>query len=179
VNFRDFRGRKSSIFPLLKSEGASYLRLDKTAAQVDSQPQFSLSSSIRYKEGGDITLLTTGGILSDVIQAAELLQEQNINARVISMHTIKPIDKDSIIAAANETGGIVSIEEHNIDGGLGGAVAEVCMDSGVIPKVFLRIGLDNKYSSIVGTQDYLKEYYGMDKITITKRVLDLLGTQSL
>jgi transketolase len=95
------------------------------------------------------------------------------------MHTIKPIDKDAIIAAAIETGGIVSIEEHNIDGGLGGAVAEVCMDSGVIPKVFLRIGLDNKYSSIVGTQDYLKEYYGMDKTAITKRVLDLLGTQSL
>jgi transketolase len=162
---------------LVKSEGASYLRLDKTAAQVDSQPQFSLGSSIRYKEGGDITLLTTGGILSDVIQAAELLQEQNINARVISMHTIKPIDKDSIIAAANETGGIVTIEEHNIDGGLGSAVTEVCMDNGVTPKVFLRIGLDNKYSSIVGTQDYLKEYYGINQVAIVQKVLNLLNAQ--
>ncbi len=164
-----------AIEALVKSEGASYLRLDKTAAQVDSQPQFSLSGSIRYKEGGDITLLTTGGILSDVIQAAELLQEQNINARVVSMHTIKPIDKYSIIAAANETGGIVSIEEHNIDGGLGSAVAEVCMDNGVTPKIFFRIGLNNKYSSIVGTQDYLKEYYGMNQAAIVQKVLDLLN----
>jgi len=164
---------------LVESEGVSYLRLDKTVAQVDSQTQFSIGSSIRYKEGGDITLLTTGGILSDVIQAAELLQEQNINARVVSMHTVKPIDKDSIIAAANETGGIVTIEEHNIDGGLGSAVAEICMDNGVTPKVFLRIGLDNKYSSIVGTQDYLKEHYGMNQAAIVQKVLNLLTAQSL
>jgi len=162
---------------LIKNEGTGYLRLDKTAAQVDSQPQFSLGNSIRYKDGCDITLLTTGGILSDVIQAAELLQDQGIDVRVVSMHTIKPIDKDAIIAAVNETGGIVSIEEHNIDGGLGSAVAEVCMDSGVIPKVFLRIGLDNKYSSIVGTQDYLKEHYGMNQTAIVQKVLNLLNTQ--
>jgi len=162
---------------LIKNEGTGYLRLDKTAAQVDSQPQFSLGNSIRYKDGCDITLLTTGGILSDVIQAAELLQDQGIDVRVVSMHTIKPIDKDAIIAAVNETGGIVSIEENNIDGGLGSAVAEVCMDSGVIPKVFLRIGLDNKYSSIVGTQDYLKEHYGMNQTAIVQKVLNLLNTQ--
>ena len=162
---------------LIKSEGAGYLRLDKTAAQVDSQPQFSLGGSIRYKDGIDITLLTTGGILSDVIQASELLQEQGINVRVINMHTIKPIDKDVIISAVNETGGIVTIEEHNIDGGLGSAVAEVCMDFGVIPEVFLRIGLDNKYSSIVGTQDYLKEHYGMNQMAIVKKVQSLLDIQ--
>jgi transketolase len=162
---------------LIKSEGSGYLRLDKTVAQVDSRPQFSLGSSIRYKDGSDITLLTTGGILSDVIQASELLQEQGVDVRVVSMHTIKPIDKDAIISAANETGGIISIEEHNIDGGLGSAVAEVCMDSGVIPKAFLRIGLDNKYSSIVGTQDYLKEYYRMNQAAIVQKVLSLLSTQ--
>jgi transketolase len=162
---------------LIKSEGASYLRLDKTAAQVDGQPQFSLGSSIRYKDGNDITLLTTGGILSDVIQASELLQEQGVGVRVVSMHTIKPIDKDAIIAAVNGTGGIVTIEEHNIDGGLGSSVAEVCMDSGIIPKAFLRIGLDNMYSSVVGTQDYLKEHYGMNQTAIVKKVLNLLSAQ--
>ena len=162
---------------LIKSEGTGYLRLDKTTAQVDNKSQFSIGSSIRYKDGNDITLLTTGGILSDAIQAAELLHEQGVAAGVVSLHTIKPIDKDAIITAANKTGGIVTIEEHNIDGGLGSAVAEVCMDRGVIPKVFLRIGLDNKYSSIVGTQKYLKECYGMNQTAIVKKVLNLLGTQ--
>jgi len=162
---------------LIKSEGTGYLRLDKTVAQVDDQPQFSIGSSIRYKDGNDITLLTTGGILSDVIQASKLLQEQGVDAGVVSLHTIKPIDKEAIITVANKTGGIVTIEEHNTDGGLGSAVAEVCMDRGAIPKVFLRIGLDNKYSSIVGTQDYLKECYGMNQTAIVKKVINLLGTQ--
>jgi len=91
------------------------------------------------------------------------------------MHSIKPIDKDAIIAASNETGGIVTIEEHNIDGGLGSAVAEVCMDGGVVPKAFLRIGLGNQYSSIVGSQDYLKAYYQMDATAIVERVQKLLA----
>tara|TARA_B110000503_G_C7024548_1_gene361236 strand:- start:423 stop:725 length:303 start_codon:yes stop_codon:yes gene_type:complete len=97
------------------------------------------------------------------------------DAGLVSMFSIKPIDKDTIIAAVNETGGIVTIEEHNIDGGgLGSAVAEVCMDSGFIPKKFLSIGLDNQYSSIVGSQDYLKAHYQIDATAIVKRVRVLL-----
>jgi transketolase len=109
-------------------------------------------------------------LLRDAIQAAELLQELGIDTGVVSMYSIKPIDKDAIVAAANETGGIVTIEEHNIDEGLGSAVAEVCMDSGFIAKKFLRIGLDNQYSSIVDSQDYLKAHYQMDATAIVKRV---------
>ena len=163
-----------AIEALVKGDGVGYLRLDKTVADENSTPLFSLGRSIRYREGEDITLFSTGGILRDTIQAAELLQELGIDAGVVSMYSIKPIDKDAIIAAANETGGIVTIEEHNIDGGLGSAVAEVCMDSGFIPKKFLRIGLDNQYSSIVGSQDYLKAYYRMDATAIVKRVKMLL-----
>ena len=116
-----------AIETLINHKGVGYLRLDKTVAQVGDQSQFSLGGSIKYKNGDDITLLTIGGILSDVIQASELLQERGVNVRVVSMHTIKPIDKNAIIAAANETGGIVTVEEHNLDGGLGSSVAEVCM----------------------------------------------------
>ena len=121
-----------------------------------------------------MTLLTTGGILRDVVQAAELLQKQGIDVSVVSMHSVKPIDKGAIITAVNETGGIVTIEEHNLDGGLGSAVAEVCMDNGLSPKAFLRIGLNNRYSSVVGSQDYLKAHYEMDVGAIVKRVLELL-----
>ena len=163
-----------AIEALVKGDGVGYLRLDKTVADENSTLLFFLGRSIRYREGADVTLLSTGGILRDTIQAAELLQELGIDAGVVSMYSIKPIDKDAIIAAANETGGIVTIEEHNIDGGLGSAVAEVCMDSGFIPKKFLRIGLDNQYSSIVGSQDYLKAHYQMDATAIVKRVKMLL-----
>lgn len=159
---------------LVKLDGVGYLRLDKTVANESSAYSFSLGCSIRYREGKDVTLLATGGILRDVIQATELLQELGIDAGVLSMHSIKPIDKDAIIVAANETGGIVTIEEHNIDGGLGSAVAEVCMDRGVAPKAFLRIGLGDQYSSIVGSQDYLKAYYQMDAVAIAERVQKLL-----
>jgi transketolase len=163
-----------AIEALVKGDGVGYLRLDKTVADENSTPLFSLGRSIRYREGSDVTLLSTGGILRDTIQAAELLQELGIDAGVVSMYSIKPIDKDAIIAAVNETGGIVTIEEHNIDGGLGSTVAEVCIDSGFIPKKFLRIGLDNQYSSIVGSQDYLKAHYQMDAAAIVKRVKMLL-----
>ena len=163
-----------AIEALVKRDGVGYLRLDKTVADGNSTPLFSLGRSIRYKNGADVTLFATGGILRDAIQAAKLLQEFGIDAGVVSMYSIKPIDKDTIIDAANKTGGIVTIEEHNIDGGLGSAIAEVCMDSGFIPKKFLRIGLDNQYSSIVGSQDYLKAHYQMDKTAIVKRVKVLL-----
>ena len=159
---------------LIKSNSVGYLRLDKTVADENSTHLFSLGGSIKYRAGKDVTLLTTGGILRDVIQAAELLQEQGIDAGVVSMHSVKPIDKSAIATAANETGGIVTIEEHNLDGGLGSAVAEVCMDNGIVPKVFLRIGLNNRYSSVVGSQDYLKVHYEMDTSAIVKRVLELL-----
>ena len=158
---------------LIKSNGVGYLRLDKTVADENSTHLFSLGGSIKYRAGKDVTLLTTGGILRDVVLAAELLQEQGIDAGVVSMHSVKPIDKSAIVTAANETGGIVTIEEHNLDGGLGSAVAEVCMDNCIAPKIFLRIGLNNRYSSAVGSQDYLKAHYEMDASAIVKRVLEL------
>jgi transketolase len=159
---------------LIKNNGVGYLRLDKTVADERGLSPFMLGGSIKYREGLDVTLIATGGILRDAIEAADTLKEKGVNASVISMHSIKPIDKDAIIAAANGTGGIVTIEEHNIDGGLGSAVSEVCMDNGTSPKVFLRIGLDDRYSSIVGSQDYLKMRYQMDSTAIVKRVRELL-----
>jgi transketolase len=163
-----------AIEALIKSNSVGYLRLDKTAAVENSESPFSLGGSINYRVGRDMTLLTTGGILRDVVQAAELLQKQGVDVSVVSMHSVKPIDKGAIATAANETGGIVTIEEHNLDGGLGSAVAEVCMDNGLSPKAFLRIGLNNRYSSVVGSQDYLKAHYEMDAGAIVKRVLELL-----
>ena len=114
-------------------------------------------------------------LLHDVMKASDHLALKGINARVLGIHTVKPIDKDAIINAASQTGGIITIEEHNKDGGLGSAVAEVCMDAEIFPKKFLRIGLDNVYSSLVGSQKYLKSCYKMDYKYIVKSALDIIN----
>ena len=160
---------------LINHDGVGYLRLDKTVADDNNNFSFTLGQSIRYKKGDDITILSTGGILRDVLHATKLLKDSGIDAGAVNIHTIKPIDKNLIISVANETGGIITVEEHNLDGGLGSAVAEVCMDTGIKPKVFLRIGLENKYSSVVGSQNFLKKYYQMDAENIANRVKNLLS----
>ncbi len=160
---------------LINSGGVGYLRIDKTSAKDDSEDKkFILGKARRHREGSDLTLIAIGGILKDVNAAAFKLESHGISVRVLGIHTLKPIDEVEILSAASETGGIVTIEEHNKDGGLAGAVAEVCMDNGVFPKNFARIGLDNMYSSIVGSQQYLKSYYKMDMKAIVDLVLKIL-----
>ena len=91
------------------------------------------------------------------------------------MHTIKPIDKEAIIKAVEDTNRIITLEENNLMGGLGSAVSEVCMDSGVHPKAFKRIGLADLFSSVVGSQDYLRTYYQMDRDTLFKTIANLMS----
>ena len=166
-----------AITAMIMNGGTGYLRLDKSSAKdCLSKEPFVIGKSRRYKEGKDITLIATGSILGDANTASVELKKLGIEARVVGMHSIKPIDVDEIIDAVSNTGGIVTIEEHNKDGGLGSAISEVCMDLRMIPGKFLRIGLENKYSSIVGTQQYLRSRYDMDSKAIVKKVLDLLET---
>ena len=160
-----------AITAMIMNGGTGYLRLDKTSAKdCFSEDPFVIGKSRRYKEGKDITLIATGGILGEANTASIELKKIGIEARVVGMHSIKPIDVGEIIDAVSNTGGIVTIEEHNKDGGLGSAVSEVCMDLGMIPRKFLRIGLENKYSSIVGSQLYLRSRYDMDSVSIINRV---------
>ena len=160
-----------AITAMIMNGGTGYLRLDKTSAKdCFSNDPFVIGKSRRYKEGKDITLIATGGILGEANTASIELKKIGIEARVVGMHSIKPIDVGEIIDAVSNTGGIVTIEEHNKDGGLGSAVSEVCMDLGMIPRKFLRIGLENKYSSIVGSQLYLRSRYDMDSVSIINRV---------
>jgi transketolase len=123
-------------------------------------------------------LAATGGILGAALEAADALVEQGIACRVLSVHTIKPFDTEAIIRACKETGGIVTIEEHTIDGGLGSAVAETCLEAGVTPQFFRRIGLRAGFSSIVGGQEYLRREYGMDAASIAKAVAELISARS-
>ena len=125
-----------------------------------------------------MTLAATGGVLGEALQAASELAERDIHCRVLSVHTVKPLDAATLIAAAAETGGIISIEEHAVDGGLGGAIAEVLLEAGAFPRFFLRMGLRNCFSSIVGSQMYLRQVYRLNAAAITENVLAKLGIVS-
>ncbi len=158
------------------TRGCCYLRLDRAGAARRGTPQqeFALGRARRVREGRTVTLVSTGGILGEVTAAADMLARQGWPARVLSMHTIKPLDRESLYAAARETGGVMTIEEHVTDGGLGSAVAEVLLESSVRPVFFHRLGLSQGFSSIVGNQNYLRARYGIDAASIAAKAVELL-----
>jgi transketolase len=123
------------------------------------------------RDGVDLTLVATGGILEEAVRAADLLEGRGLSCRVLSVHTVKPLDLAALSAAARQTGGIVVVEEHTVDGGLGGAVAENLLELGAPPAFFLRVGLRSCFASAVGSQHYLRRVYGLDAQSIADAVL--------
>jgi transketolase len=121
-----------------------------------------------------VTLAVTGGILETAMRAAEQLTRDGIQARVLSVHTLRPFDRATVFQACRETGGLITVEEHVIDGGLGGLVAENCLEAGITPRGFYRIGLRAGFSSIVGSQEYLRSRYQLDEAAIISRTRELL-----
>ncbi len=170
-----------AIDALIKNEGVGYLRLDKSkGSQENTDDNFELGTALKIssEDDNDVCFFVCGGIIKEVIEAVELLKEFKISASIISMHTIKPIDKTSIRAAVNNAKLLVSVEEGNIIGGLGSAICEYCMDNQQIPRDFLRIGLDDKLSSFVGDQYYLRKQYKMDSQYISKIVKERIFGES-
>jgi transketolase len=165
---------------LIQSHGPAYLRLDKTAAPATARvgERFQPGRIRLVREGSDVTLVATGGIAGEAIKAADALAGQGVFCRVLSVCTVKPLDIETLVRAATETGGIVSIEEHTVDGGLGGAIAESLMEAGVAPEFFVRVGLRNTFSSVVGSQRYLRGVYQMDAAAIMKTVLEKLSVKA-
>jgi transketolase len=135
---------------------------------------FEFGKAIQVRDGRDLTFIFTGTIGNQVLPAADALEKEGIHCRIISMHTVKPIDREAIIAAARETGGLVVVEEHQCIGGLGGAVAEVLANACVAPKRFLHIALPDVYVSKVGTHEWLLDQYGLSAQKITGSVHALL-----
>ena len=166
---------RGAVKSLYESLGPAYLRLDKSKHFItDESFCFQLGKAYKLREGDSVTLISSGGILEEVVKAADDLKERGIFCRVLSMHTVKPIDIDALKDAAINTGGIISIEENSIIGGLGGAIAESCFEYGIQPNFFKRIGLDDTYSSIVGDQKYLRNHYKMNAESIVKIVKGLI-----
>ncbi len=156
--------------------GPKYLRLDKGKAGLPEEASAVELGKVRtVRDGNDLTLIATGAILAEALKAADQLAARGVAARVLAVHTLKPLDEAPILAAAGETGGIVTVEEHNILGGLGGAVAEICLSANAAPRSFRRIGLADLYPTIVGDQDYLRAAYGMDASAVLAAAADMVS----
>lgn len=160
---------------ITETSGVGYLRIEKGGIQepVDKNTDFIIGKSIEMVAGEDLTIITCGRIIEECLEAAKLLKKRGITANVVSMHSIKPIDSNAILSYAKNTNNIITVEEHNKSGGLGSAVSEVLTDNFSSCKL-LRIALEDKYSSIVGSQDYLRSIYKLDAIEIEKKSIELL-----
>jgi len=172
----DLAEAEAAVHVMLDYEGPFCYRCGrKGEPPVHKKPiNFEFGKAIKVQDGKDLTFIFTGTIGNQVAPAAEELEKSGVRARVLSMHTVKPIDKEAILAAAEETGGIVTVEEHNLNGGLGGAVAEVLCDAGVMPKKFLRLGLPDEYPSLVGGQAWLLDRFGLSTPKIVESVKRIL-----
>ena len=156
--------------------GPCYLRLGKAGEPVVHQTEirFELGKAIQMREGRDATLICTGGILQTAVRTAQRLAEEGIQTRLLSMHTLKPLDTEAVLAAARETRAILTLEEHSILGGLGSAVAEVLAEADIPRVPFRRIGVPAAFSPHIGSQEFMRERHGLTPETIAKSIEDIL-----
>ena len=141
INPADDTEAKKAVEAALELDGPVYIRFGRLAVPVifDEDYDFQVGKGVEMKEGSDVTIVATGLMVNEALQAHELLAAEGISARVINIATIKPLDKDIIIKAAQETGAIVTAEEHSVIGGLGSAVAEAVCEACPVPVVKLGV----------------------------------------
>lgn len=152
--------------------GTCYLRLGRGGRkEIHQEPlQIEIGKAIKIQEGSTIAIFSTGSILDEVMEANQVLKKQNINPAIFTFPTVKPIDQETIIKCATKYEFILTVEEHNILGGFGSAVAEVMAEINHKGSKLLRIGLNDQYSSIVGSQKYLHDVYGMSAQKIVETI---------
>jgi transketolase len=165
---------------VLNHPGPCYLRLGKAGEPtVHNGPiDFQLGKAIRVRDGRDLTLISTGALLRTALRAADRLAAEGREARVLSMHTIKPLDEDAVLKAAQDTRGIATLEEHSVVGGLGSAVAEVLAEAGANTP-FKRLGLPSSFSPHIGSQEYLLGRHGLTDEAIVPLIRQLLERPKL
>lgn len=169
INPADAIETDAVIKAIAEIDGPCYVRLGRLAVNNVNDAatyKFELGKGITLKEGNDVTLVATGIMVEIALEAAEMLAKEGINARVINIHTIKPIDREILVKAAKETGAIVTAEEHNVIGGLGSAVAEVLTEECPVP--VLKVGVQDTFGES-GKPNELLEAYGLTAKNIVEK----------
>lgn len=170
----DANEMKKALAAAVEIDGPVYLRIARPPSPVfteESDP-FIVGRAKVMLEGADVTIVATGLMVYQALLAAQILETAGIRASVVNMHTIKPIDKETIIAMAQKTGNIISVEEHSIIGGLGSAIAEVLSESAAAK--LKRLGVTDQFGQS-GTPEQLLEYYGLTARHIVDAAKEMLG----
>ena len=165
---------KACVKAAYEYNGPVYLRFGRLAVPViNDRPdyKFELGKGVVLREGKDVTIVATGLCVSSALEAAEKLAADGIDAKIINIHTIKPLDEELIVAAAKETGKVVTVEEHSVIGGLGGAVCECLAEKAPVP--VKRIGVNDRFGES-GPAVALLEKYGLDGEGIYKQVKEFV-----
>ena len=160
---------KRAVEEISKIQGPVYLRLCRLATPIiyDENQEFEIGKMVQIGEGTDATVFATGVTVVEAIKAKEELEKRGINIRVVDVHTIKPIDKAMIIKCARETNKLISIEDHNIIGGLGSAISEVLTEE--YPTKLIRLGIKDTFGKS-GKAEELMKYFEIDKDAIVRKI---------
>ncbi len=170
INPCDDTEARAAVKAAYEYVGPVYLRFGRLAIPVINDPEtykFEIGKGITMKEGSDVTIIATGLCVNEALNAAEKLGAEGINAEVINIHTIKPLDEELVIASALKTGKVVTVEEHSIIGGLGSAVCETL--STKAPTKVLRIGINDTFGESGPAVELIKKY-GLDADSIAAKV---------
>jgi transketolase len=165
---------RAAVKAAIEHDGPVYLRLGRLAVPQlndESSYKFELGKGVTLSEGSDLTIFSTGLMTQYALEAKEQLKQEGIDARVVNIHTIKPIDKEIIIKAARETGAIVTAEEHVLAGGFGSAIAEVVVDNCPVPVKM--VGIQDKFGKS-GKPDKLLQMYGLTSAEIAAKAREVL-----
>ncbi|MBQ4645388.1 MAG: transketolase [Clostridia bacterium] len=157
---------------IYETPGTCYLRLGRGGEKQihESIENFEIGKAIKIQDGEKIAIFSTGAIFDEVDEACKTLSEEGIKPIVYTFPTVKPIDKDVILECAREYDTIITVEEHNLSGGFGSAVAEVLSEESNLKAKLVRVALDDRYSCIVGSQKYLRQQYAIDSKAIIEKV---------
>ena len=174
INPSDDVEAKAAVNAAYEHVGPVYLRFGRLAVPViNDNPdyKFELGKAITLREGTDVAIIASGLTVSESLEAAEKLQADGISAEVINMHTIKPLDEDAVVKAAEKTGKIVTVEEHSVIGGLGSAVCDVVAQKA--PAKVMKIGINDVFGESGPAVQLIKKY-GLDSESIYEKVKEFL-----
>ena len=174
INPADDIEAKAAVKAAYEHEGPVYMRFGRLAVPVindNEDYKFEIGKGIVLREGKDVTIIATGLEVAETLAAADMLAADGIDAKVINIHTIKPLDEELVIAAAKETGKVVTVEEHSVIGGLGSAVADVLAEKA--PTKMLKIGVNDTFGES-GPAVALIKKYGLDAESIYKKVKEFV-----
>ena len=177
INPCDYNQTKAATIAVAEFEGPVYLRFGRPVIPVFTDPdqEFIIGKAVMMNEGTDVSIFATGHLVWEAIQAGEILAEQGINAEIINIHTIKPLDSEAILASVKKTGCAVSAEEHQMNGGLGDSIAQLLMQEHYVPLEYVAV---NDSFGESGTPAQLMEKYGLNAASIVEKALKAIARKN-